>query len=143
MKLWLDDVRPAPEGWLHLKTPVDVIEHLCTGDVEELSLDHDLGLVTSEGREWTGYDVLTWIEEQLATSPEPLHVPRISIHSANSVGRDRMQRALESIGRLQREPSLGTAARGQPRLASQDQRNSSSATSGARRALPGTHSWAR
>jgi hypothetical protein len=103
MKVWLDDVRPAPDGWLHLPTPAEVIEHLRTGDIEELSLDHDLGLLTPEGKEWPGYDVLTWIEEQLATSSAPLHVPRISIHSANNVGRDRMQRAIESIHRLQRE----------------------------------------
>ena len=101
MKVWLDDVRSAPDGWLHVKTPGEVIEHLRAGDVEELSLDHDLGLVTPEGKEWTGYDVLAWIEEQVATSDSPPAVPRISIHSANSVGRDRMERALESIRRFE------------------------------------------
>jgi hypothetical protein len=98
-------VRPAPEGWVHLKTPAEVIEHLRAGDVDELSLDHDLGLVTPEGTEWTGYHVLTWLEEQVATSREAIQVPKISIHSANSVGRDRMRRALESIRRLQADRS--------------------------------------
>jgi hypothetical protein len=56
--VWLDDVRPAPRGWRRARTPDEAINLLRTGRVTELSLDHDLGLIT-EGREATGYDVLT------------------------------------------------------------------------------------
>jgi hypothetical protein len=98
--VWLDDVRPAPEGWTWVGWPEEAIELLKTGGVVELSLDHDLG---DDAR--TGYDVLVWIEEQVA-----LHgyvPPKIVLHTANSVGRERMQRALESIERLRARGSAG------------------------------------
>jgi hypothetical protein len=44
VKVWLDDEREAPEGWVHVRTPEEAIELLRAGEVEELSLDHDLGL---------------------------------------------------------------------------------------------------
>lgn len=94
LSVWLDDVRPAPEGWTWVRWPDEAIELLKTGVVVELSLDHDL----SDDTRGTGYDVATWIEEQVA-----LHgfvPPKIAIHSANVVGRERMQRAIESIERL-------------------------------------------
>jgi ABC-type uncharacterized transport system fused permease/ATPase subunit len=62
MKVWLDDLREAPQGWVHVRSPEEAIALLRSGKVEELSLDHDLGLVDQNGREITGYDVLTWIE---------------------------------------------------------------------------------
>ena len=42
MRVWLDDQRAAPEGWVHVRTPEEAIELLRGGEVEELSLDHDL-----------------------------------------------------------------------------------------------------
>jgi hypothetical protein len=97
LHVWLDDVRPAPEGWTWVKTPEEVVAHLETGRVERLSLDHDLGL--TEDR--TGYAVLVWLEEAVVlrgfTAPAS-----IAIHSANPVGRQRMQRAIEAIGRAVR-----------------------------------------
>ncbi len=101
MKVWLDDVRDPPgEDWVHLRTPEEVIELLRAGRVTDLSLDHDLGLVTAEDKEWTGYDVPTWIEHELANGSATFQVPRIAIHSANVVGRRRMEQALDSIRRL-------------------------------------------
>ena len=43
---------------------IALLEH---GDVDELSLDHDLGLVDESGRELTGYDVLLWIEAKVVS----------------------------------------------------------------------------
>ena len=95
--VWLDDVRPAPEGWTWVKTPEEVVALLETGRVERLNLDHDLGL--DEDR--TGYAVLVWLEEAVMlrgfTAPAS-----IAIHSANPVGRQRMQRAIEAIARAVR-----------------------------------------
>jgi hypothetical protein len=104
MKVWLDDRRPPPErSWLWLRTPDEVIKVLELGDVQELSLDHDLGLF-SEGRERTGYDVLLWIEEKVATekfAPPPV----ISIHSANASAAPKMEQAIEAIHRLAAAPN--------------------------------------
>ena len=58
MKVWLDDRREPPPGWVWVKTPAETIALLEAGGVDELSLDHDLGLWDDDGREQTGYDVL-------------------------------------------------------------------------------------
>lgn len=94
-KLWLDDVRPAPDGWHHVMTAPEAIEVLQTGHVFEVSLDHDLGDNPDAG---DGYQVACWIEEHAHdhTLP-PIH--RMAIHSANPVGRARMQMALDSAQR--------------------------------------------
>lgn len=99
MRVWLDDVRPAPDGWLHVKTPEEAIELLRSGEVEEISLDHDLGLATPES-ERTGYDVLVWLEDAVATGAWAHPVPVIRVHSANPVAWQRMEQAIQSIKRL-------------------------------------------
>jgi hypothetical protein len=97
--VWLDDTREAPEGWIHVTTPEEAIELLRSGEVEEISLDHDLGLATSEA-ERTGYDVLVWLEEAVAIGAWNHALPVIRIHSANPVGQRRMEQAIESIRHL-------------------------------------------
>jgi hypothetical protein len=97
MKVWLDDERPAPPGWRRCRTPREVIELLMTGDVTELSLDHDLGLIVAE-RERTGYDVLLWLEQEVAGGRTPPSA--MSVHSANPVARRRMLQAIEAIQRM-------------------------------------------
>ena len=44
VRVWLDDTREAPPGWVRTFTPEQVIALLRSGGVTELSLDHDLGL---------------------------------------------------------------------------------------------------
>ncbi len=101
MKVWLDDRRSPPASdWVLVRTPGEAIELLRTGKVIELSLDHDLGLF-ADGRELTGYDVLLWLEERVAT--EAFQPPaKISVHSANAAAAPRMERAIEAIRRLSR-----------------------------------------
>lgn len=52
MRVWLDDVRPAPDGWVELKTYLQFVDFMtcpaCLGSfglavITEMSLDHDLG----------------------------------------------------------------------------------------------------
>jgi hypothetical protein len=99
VKVWLDDVREAPLGWVRARSPEEAIELLRSGDVEEISLDHDLGLATPES-ERTGYDVLAWLEKAVATGAWEHNVPEIRIYSANPVGWRRMEHAIESIRQL-------------------------------------------
>lgn len=77
-----------------MRWPDEVIDALKRGDVDELSLDHDLG----DDKRGTGYDVLLWIEEEVHRRPA-FDVPHISIHSANPVGRARMEAAIRAIER--------------------------------------------
>jgi hypothetical protein len=94
MKVFLDDQRSTPEGWVGVRWPEEVIALLVTGQVAELSLDHDLG----NDRHGTGYDVLTWIEEAVAM--RGFRPPLIKVHSANTSARLRMEAAIRSIERL-------------------------------------------
>jgi len=98
VKVWLDDRRPAPTGWVHVRTPEEAIDLLRGGEVEELSLDHDLGLDVG-ARERTGYDVLLWLEAEVAAgrmSPPAV----LRVHSGNVAAVGRMEQAVESIRRL-------------------------------------------
>ena len=92
MKVYLDDERIAPAGWVQVSWPDEAIKLLQAGAVTHLSLDHDLG----DDQQGTGYDVLLWIEQEVALSR---FIPPVSIdvHSANPAGRKRMFAAIESI----------------------------------------------
>jgi len=96
MKVYLDDERPTPDGWIHARWPENVIELLQTGDVTHVSLDHDLG----DDEHGTGYDVLKWIEEDVAT--RGFSPPVITIHTSNVSARQKMELAVESIKRFAR-----------------------------------------
>ena len=91
MKIYLDDVRPAPDGWILARWPSEVIDYIKTGKVTHVSLDHDLG----DDSKGTGYDVLTYLEGQARAYDGPL--PTIFIHTANPVARARMFQAVNSI----------------------------------------------
>lgn len=91
MRIFLDDLRPAPEGWVRVFWPDEAIAHLKTGHVTHLSLDHDLG----DDARGTGYDVLLWIEEAVAV--DGFKPPKITVHSANPAARIRMEAAIAAI----------------------------------------------
>jgi hypothetical protein len=93
MNVYLDDCRKEPDGWVRVYWPQEAIELLKTGKVKEISLDHDLG----NDEIGTGYDVVKWIEEQVVLYG--FTPPKIYIHSANPVGRLRMQQGIDSIVR--------------------------------------------
>lgn len=91
MKVYLDDERETPDGWLRVFWPDEAIELLKTGNVSEISLDHDLG----NDEKGTGYDVVLWIEEAVIT--RGFVPPVIRVHSANPSAREKMERGIESI----------------------------------------------
>ena len=99
MRVWLDDTRDAPPGWVRAFTPEEVIGLLRLGAATEVSLDHDLGLEHGES-ERTGYTVLLWLEMEVGTGRWTRPLPDISVHSGNPVGRDRMMRVIRTIHRL-------------------------------------------
>jgi hypothetical protein len=94
MKVYLDDERTEPKGWIRVYWPDEAIELLKTGKVEEISLDHDL----SDDNRGTGYDVVLWIEEQVATSN--FQPPVIHVHTANSSAREKMEAGVRQINKL-------------------------------------------
>lgn len=66
-----------------------------TGEVELISLDHDLG----NDERGTGYDVLLWIEEQVYLNE--FKAPEIIVHSSNSSARHKMELAIENIKKVE------------------------------------------
>lgn len=95
LKVYLDDERDPPEGWVLVKTPAECIHLLKTGNVSHLSVDHDLG---DDEKIGTGYHVLLWLEDRAANSN--YLPPVLSVHSANVSARKKMEQAIESIKKL-------------------------------------------
>lgn len=93
MRVYLDDERQTPEGWIRVYWPEEAIELLSTGNVEEISLDHDLG----DDEHGTGYDVVLWIEE--AVIVRDFIPPKMTVHSANSSARIKMEAGIANIYR--------------------------------------------
>lgn len=91
VKVFLDDERTAPDGWVHVRWPDEAIALLHTGKVTEMSLYHDLG---NDDR-GTGYDVVLWIEEAVITRSFAL--PEMAVHSANASARLKMEAGIRSI----------------------------------------------
>lgn len=79
MKIYLDDIRDCPDGFILCRTAEEAIALIKTGQVTFISFDHDLGT------ELTGYDVAKFIEEAYIMGELKLF-PQWRIHSANPVG---------------------------------------------------------
>ena len=94
-KVYLDDERTPPNGWILVKTPKEAISLLKKGNIDVISLDHDLGDDEGIG---TGYDVLLYIEKQVFIN-KSFKLPKIKIHTANPSARRKMELALKSIER--------------------------------------------
>lgn len=94
VRMWLDDERPMPVDFdMHVRTAKEAIEAIKSGRVAEASLDHDLG-----GEEnGTGYEVAKFIEE--AAFQGALAPMRISVHSANPIGRNNMNMCINNAMR--------------------------------------------
>jgi len=106
IRLWHDDIRPAPAGWVWARTNAAAQEILKTGNVVEISMDHDLGLdgvseqeindnpefLFGKGQsEQTGLDLVHWmIDRDL--------VPKVTIHSWNPDGARAMAARLNRFG---------------------------------------------
>lgn len=93
MRVYLDDERITPEGWVRVYWPDEAIALLESGEVAQISLDHDLG----DDERGTGYDVIVWIEEAVVT--RGFQPPAISVHSANPSARLRMEAGIRAIER--------------------------------------------
>jgi len=94
-KIWLDDLRQAPDGWLHVMWPEEAITALFKGGVTHIHLDHDLG----DGEHGSGYDVLLWIEQAMMMGC--LRIPVITVHSANVSAKQKMLAAIDKIKRIE------------------------------------------
>jgi hypothetical protein len=86
MKLWIDDLRPAPEGWVWAKNSIEALNYLYTKEVEEVSFDHDLG-----GEDTTRPIVLVLCNYDLFP-------PICRVHSMNPIGRQWLEGMIDRYG---------------------------------------------
>ena len=89
MKLWIDDVRPAPEGYYWAKSVNVAKEYILCNDIEILDMDHDAGNYAKYCGDYIR--LLDWLE-QIGRS-YPIH-----IHSMNPVGAANMRAIIERNG---------------------------------------------
>ena len=106
MKLWIDDVRPAPDGYKWCNSVNEAKEYIL--DMERLfayhfrkeeikeeylitliDIDHDAGDYARDGGDYI--NLLNWLEETGRNYP-------IHIHSANPVGIANMRRIIKRNG---------------------------------------------
>lgn len=91
MNIYLDDIRPCPEGFVIARTKRDCMKLLEENKVEILSLDHDLGAEMFG----TGYDVAMFIVEQQEIYNRNIWPKEIYLHTDNPVGRQNMFQLLD------------------------------------------------
>ena len=92
--MWLDDFRPMPKGFdIWCKDSFSAIHNIINGKITYISFDHDLGPEPSN----TGYKVASYIE--YLASLGALNRLEWDIHSANPVGRERIEMAMRSAER--------------------------------------------
>lgn len=112
MRLWIDDVRPAPEGWdwvwiksvnkarrfiVNIEASAMIAkEYNLTYnqddpiiEIELIDIDHDAGDYASDGGDYI--KLLDWLEETGRNYP-------IHIHSMNPVGIENMRRIIQKNG---------------------------------------------
>ena len=106
MKLWIDDVRPAPNTHIWVKSvneAKELIEFLekftalvseelrplIGNQIEIIDIDHDAGDYANDGGDYI--KLLDWLEETGRNYP-------IRIHSMNVIGRENMRRIIQRNG---------------------------------------------
>lgn len=95
MKIWVDDIRPAPEGWYQARS-VNVAKEMIIGNwenIEILSIDYDSGDYNKFGGDYI--NILKWLEEQEHKANKKIVTFPIHIHSMNSVGVQNMRNIIQ------------------------------------------------
>lgn len=99
MKLWIDDLRPMPEGYdVHSKSVfnAEIIIDRCVTygiPIEYISLDHDAGAEYENGGDFIKVlDYLEFIKKKYGVEP----CTKFHIHTGNAVGAENMRRIIKA-----------------------------------------------
>ena len=102
MKLWIDDVRPAPDGYVWAVSVHEAKTYCCQHispnkmlHIQEISLDHDSGDFHYQGGDFI--ELLNWLEEKQYTENWKI-LTSFHIHTANPVGAANMRRIIQRNG---------------------------------------------
>lgn len=104
MKLWIDDIRPAPNGYdIWAKSYQEAVNAIDTyaNQITHISFDHDIASYDDFGNELTGYAVAVYIEQQIYYGDIDANtIIGIQIHSSNSSGSPRIRNCFEQIKKV-------------------------------------------
>ena len=101
MRLWIDDMRPAPKGYIWCRSVNDAKYYInrysnlidwdnnMINTIELIDIDHDAGDYAPFGGDYI--EILNWLEEIGRNYP-------IHIHSQNVVGVENMRRIIKRNG---------------------------------------------
>ena len=95
LKIWVDDVRPAPEGYIWLKSVNEVKKYLadphilCNYEISLIDLDHDAGDYAKDGGDYI--KILDYLEIVGYNGD-------LRIHSMNPVGVQNMRNIIQKNG---------------------------------------------
>lgn len=116
IKLWVDDIRHAPsDEWVVVRTVTEAIRTIAQWDVEELSLDHDISHQVIVGRLSRPYPcdecfcAVAYFVGATAKL-DPKEHPKITLHTSNPVGAEKMQRILSDFGIVSEVKMTGISA---------------------------------
>lgn len=109
MKLFIDDIREAPEGWTLVRNITDAIRTIAFWDKEitEISIDHDIsaevrvnGVYRPFPTDETFASVAYFIGEKYKNLENEAGnwCPKITVHSANPIGCEAIQHILGKYG---------------------------------------------
>ena len=118
MKIWVDDIKPAPEGYIECGSVEEFICIYCNLEdypedniIEELSLDHDAGDYIKFGGDYI--EILNFLEEEYYQQKDYYRETndkyflenatmikniKFHLHSQNPVGVANMRRIIERNG---------------------------------------------
>lgn len=95
IKIWMDDVRPAPDGYIHCrsvneaKAAIRFYERNFSDDTILINLDHDSGDYFNDGGDYI--KILDWLEEEdIVDTGYFFH-----LHTMNPVGAKNMRQIIE------------------------------------------------
>ena len=111
IRLYIDDIRPAPEGWMQARNVTDAIKTIARFGLEitEISLDHDISLAVSVSGEYrpfpsdetfqaVAYYMIAYYGNYHKGLVNPPHKPKVTIHTANPVGGKELELLLNENG---------------------------------------------
>ena len=108
MKLWIDDVRPAPDGYVWCKSTLNALHTMYKyrfNEITEIHLDHDAGEYVKEGGDFI--EILKELERLCRTGNalkrafwenKCKNEYTFVLHSANPVGVANMRAIIEKNG---------------------------------------------
>lgn len=121
MRLYIDDIRPAPEGWIQARTVTDAIRFIAQfgEQITDISIDHDISYaveVAGTQRPFPSPENFTGVARFIAEYYDARSIiepPHVIIHTANPVGGKELEHILadffpevkpeSSVNRLENE----------------------------------------